>query len=258
MEILITHDMSLKGQRMLHALADTAPIPCTIVDKPAGKGDPLLMTYGVGHPERLKQTEAHRKAGGTVVMWDIGYFGRGKDTEKALRLSVNDWHPQRLLDRVPLDGSRWDSYGITLREDFNAKGPIILVGLGPKTRAIIADTNWEAIALTRLRRRFPRARIIYRPKPRRIYPPLPVPTDARTPIEELLQGASLVVCRHSNVAVDAAIAGVPFEASDGAAKWLDGKPYTRENRLEFLRRLAWFNWRPDEAAQAWKVIQRCV
>jgi hypothetical protein len=84
---------------------------------------------------------------------------------------------------------------------------------------------------------------------------MPCETDASSTIEQLLCGASLIVCRHSNVAIDGAIAGVPFECEDGAAAWLKPQPYTRENRLRFLCRLSWWQWRPDEAGEAWAFIR---
>jgi hypothetical protein len=67
-------------------------------------------------------------------------------------------------------------------------------------------------------------------------------------------GASMLVCRHSNCAVDAVVAGVPIECEDGAAKWLDGKPYKRRTRKDFLNRLAYWQWKASEAAQAWQFI----
>ena len=76
------------------------------------------------------------------------------------------------------------------------------------------------------------------------------------PIEEALKGKSLVVCRHSNVAIDACIAGVPVRCEDGAAFALyrDFERPTRDERLGFLRSLAWWNWKPSEAGEAWKYL----
>ena len=92
------------------------------------------------------------------------------------------------------------------------------------------------------------ANIVRREKPRSRHAHI-------TPIEQVLAGARLVVCRHSNVAVDAVIAGVPFECEDGAAYWLQGKPYTVENRLDLLHRLCWWQWTCYEAPAAWRFIK---
>jgi hypothetical protein len=67
-----------------------------------------------------------------------------------------------------------------------------------------------------------------------------------------------VCCFHSSVAVDAVVAGVPYEAEEGAATWLLGKPFTTESRLDFMRRLAWWQWRPSEAPLAWAFFKRIL
>ena len=255
-EILIEPEMSLKGVRMLQALADTAPVPCTVVDAPTGDAK-TLMIYGVGDPRRKLIAEKHRASGGRLVLFDLGYFAK-EIFVGAMRLSIDHWHPQKYLDRAPLDSSRWDALHIPLRNDYNPKGPIILVGLGPKTRAILDDKSWEQQTFQRLKKRFPKREIIFRPKPRRPHPHLPCKIDGKSPIEAVLKGASLVVVKHSNVALDACVAGIPFECEDGAARWLDGRAYSVENRLELLWRTQWFNWRAEEAEGAWKMIERCL
>ena len=184
----------------------------------------------------------------------MGYFGR-KKLVGYLRVSIDTDHPQDWLDATPADPSRWNAHKIRLREDVHAMGHIILVGLGHKSRSYLGLPNWERDKLAELRRRFPEHEVIYRPKPRRPFPNLSCTTDDTSPIEALLQNAALVVCRHSNVAVDAAIAGVPFECENGAAMWLLRRPFTYESRLEFLRKLAWWQWHKGEAQQAWSFIR---
>lgn len=260
MEILIEPGTTPKGARMLAALADCAPRPCRVVEKPSGH-EKLLMLYGVGHPQRKVMAEQHRASGGRLVLWDIGYFAQ-QHFIGAMRFSVDRGHPApRLLDRAPDDGSRWAKLGIQLREDCNPSGHVVIVGLGQKSRAILppADKAWEVRIFQKLKKRFPGREIMLRPKPRgNSHTPLPCRIDATSPIEAVLKGASLVVVKHSNVALDAVVAGVPFECDDGAARWLAGKPYTPANRLELLRRTMWFNYRADEAAQAWVMIERCL
>lgn len=251
MEILIEPNMSSYGTEMLKALAK---VEGKVVSKPTGN-DKALMIYGVGHQGRKVIAEQHLAAGGHLVLWDLGYC---RDKFKgAMRLSFNEWHPQNYLDRAPLDGSRWGRMNTPLRNDFDPDGPVVLIGLGPKTRAIISDPDWELTTYSGLKARFPKRKVIFRPKPKRPYPAFSCELSLGGPIENVIKGASLVVVRHSNVAVDAVIAGVPFEASDGAARWLEGKPYTPENRLEFLFRLWYFNWTANEAKEAWRMIHRC-
>src|SRR5207247_6184250 len=120
--------------------------------------------------------------------------------------------------------------------------------------------TWERAALLRIRRVYPVRPIIYRPKNEdgTILPG--TRKMAGMPIEQVLRRASLVMCRHSNVAVDACIAGVPAVCEDGAASWLYNNDLenptnpTYEQRLRFLRNLAWWQWRPTEAAQCWQFL----
>ena|SRR3990167_7173708 len=88
-----------------------------------------------------------------------------------------------------------------------------------------------------------------------VHPTLNCTINDVDPIEALLKGASLVVVRHSNVSVDATIAGVPFECEDGAAVWLTQKDYTPENRLNFLRRVAYWQWHKGEVKEAWRFLE---
>lgn len=257
-EFLVPDDLSHTGSTMLEALLEVAQkegVSCQRTKTYVGGCD-WLMLYGVGHVERAPVRDLHFNRGGRVFCWDVGYFGR-KKLVGYLRVSIDTDHPQHWLDKTPEEPTRWDTYNIQLREDYNAKGPIILVGLGPKSRVYLGPNweHWELGKLRQLRERFPNRKIIFRPKPRRPYPHLPgVHVDAVSPIEDVLRGTSLVVCRHSNVAVDAAIAGVPFETYDGAGVWLNRREFTVENRLSFLRRLSWWQWSVKEAPQAWAFL----
>lgn len=255
-ELLITQNASDTALAMLKAMR-TALISdgmsVEVTQKYRGLRD-LLMLHGVGAPDRNAARNAHVASGRRVIMWDMGYFGR-KKTVGYLRCSIDRDHPQAWFDRTPADAGRWQALRIALRDDARPDGPVILVGLGRKSRSYLRADDWEAARFDQLRSRFPGREIIYRPKPGNPWPALKCKTDATTPIEALLIGASLVSCRHSNVACDAAVAGVPFECDDGAAVWLQPKPYTTENRTDFLHRLAHWQYRPDEAANAWHFLK---
>jgi len=209
-------------------------------------GSEWLVLFGVGAAAHSVARDRHVAGGGKALLWDLGYWGRRKKVGY-FKATLNSDHPQHLLDKAPANPSRWNRFGISLRNDFDKDGPIILVGLGRKSRDYLGH-DWEARAFADVRGRFPDRRVIYRPKTFTDELKLPCERNDSSPIEDLLRGASLVVCRHSNVGVDAVIAGVPVETEDGAAVWLKGR---EDRRLEFLQRLAWFQWKPTEAAEAW-------
>lgn len=212
-------------------------------------GSDWLVLFGVGAAVNDSARKAQIARGGRVLMWDLGYVDR-KKVVGHLRMSIDVDHPQDWLEQTPTEPARWARLGIPLREDADPAGPILLVGLGKKARSYLRLPYWERDMYARLRARFPGREIVFRPKGKD-RTAVPCRTDRETPIDELLRGKSLVVCRHSNVAVDAAVAGVPFEAENGAAMWLQRRDFTPANRLEFLQRLAWWQWRANEASEAW-------
>jgi len=214
----------------------------------------VLVVYGVGSEVNNAARNAQIARGGRVVMFDLGYFGP-KKTGGFFKVSIDVDHPHKYMDLTPNDPRRWKAVGIQIREDAG-DGPVVLVGLGPKAKRYLNLFDWERSKLQELRSRFPGREIVFRSKPGKRVAPIQIgiPTDCEKPIAQFLKGASLVVCRHSNVAIDAVIAGVPFECEDGAAKWLVGKPYTPENRLDFLRRCAHWQWKASESREAWKFL----
>lgn len=256
-EILIDPGMFPRGANMLDAMIKAAPIEVKV--RKVYKGDcEILMVYGMGHPQRAPWQRAHVKAGGRLIGWDLGYWVRDVKNPY-MRCTIDHDHPWRMLREEPAD--RWLGAGIQLREIARAKGPIMVIGMGPKS--LIAHNlrllQWETETVAKARAAYPGKGIIYRPK--RMHDALMHgETCIHGPIEDALRGMALVICRHSNVAVDACIAGVPVVCEDGAARALYGNDIanptvvTAVQRLEFLQNLAYWNWKPSEAAQAWNYL----
>ena len=255
-EILYDNDLSMRATRMLDAMIAAAPEVGVepLVTPRWLKRTPLLMSYGLGHPQRRIWTEEHVRSGGRLIGWDLSYWAR----DDYMRCTVDHLHPWRLIRDMPPE--RWDSFGIPLREDADPNGPIVLIGMGRKSRAqfAMADRNWEKKALRDIQSAYPGRKIVYKPK--RQEEGLVGCVTVNGPIEEALVGAALVVCRHSNVAVDACMAGVPVVCEDGAAKVLYGEDIrnpvnpSAAQRLRFLRNLAYWQWKPAEAVEAWKFL----
>lgn len=251
-EILTDPKMANRGAQMLDAMIAACPFECHVGQVWRGKGD-MLMVYGTGHPVRRPWWTANLKMGRIGVGWDLGYWKRD---ERTMRLTINDDHPPRLIR--PEDPARWDAEGIELRNDYRPDGHILVVGMSRKATKIhgMVAWTWELDRARHYQKRYPTRQVFFRPK-RDTDPTLPGFRTMRGDIVDALRGASLVVCRHSNVAVDACIAGVPVHCEDGAALALykDNPNPTPAQRLEFLRSLAHWQYRPDEAAQAWTYIR---
>lgn len=266
---LFPHVRARPGARALEAAMLDGALAAGLMVQPGRIDhcpDVVLVVYGAGSLERTAIMERHRRSGGRVVCLDGGYFGRRLPANgDYFRVAIDELHARpEHIEATPDDGSRWAQFGIKLRDDYNPSGPVIVVGMGPKSRQGLGIFDWERRTLDSAAKRFPNHRIIYRRKDgRRLVKPDGVKwhdIDGATPIHDLLRGASLVIARHSNVSVDACIAGIPVECEDGAARWLyrDGSIQSAERRASFLRRLAWWNWQPREMGEAWKFLIKVI
>lgn len=262
-EVLLDDDGAERGRKILDAMISAAPA-AGVECEPSLKGYrgdcPLLMTYGTGHEVRRPYWQQQRRRGGRCIGWDLGYWHHKANDTFTMRATLDTDHPPQFIRDEP--GERWDSAAIELREDFNRDGPIILVGMGAKSARLHANglLAWEQRKLVEIRKALPGREILFRPK--RYHRPMlrGVQLAPEGPIAGALYGASLVVCRHSNVAIDACIAGIPVVCEDGAAAALytndlrNPKQPNREERLRFLRSLAWWQWTPEEALSAWHYL----
>jgi hypothetical protein len=243
---------------MLRAMVATARqcgITPVVTDKYSGRSE-WLMSWGLGHPQRRVWTNAHREKGGTVIGWDLGYW----DLKASMRVTINADHPHALMRDMP--GDRWARAGIKLRDTYDPDGHILLIGLGVKSRAQFGykGHDWELSALRRIEEYYPGATVFYKPKQPESFPCQQFDGS----IEGALQSCSLVVCRHSNVSVDACIANVPAVCIDGAGYALYNNNMvmprrpSEQDRLRFLQNLAYWQYRPSESKKAWAFIKDSI
>lgn len=249
----------------LHESAHAAGLSSVATKAYKGNSE-LLVLYGIGSPVKMPIFKSHIKSGRHAVGIDLGYYGRGDNKSYPIRITIDAPHPQKLMSHE-VDPSRWNSTGKPLRSDFNPDGHIVLCGMGRKSRVQfgIDGTAWERAALAKIRAAYPGVQIVYRPKAGASeYLEKTLKVDAISPIEKVIAGARLVVVRHSNVAIDACIAGVPVVCEDGAASKLYGadlcnpKNPSLVERLRFLRALAHWQYRPEESLSCWRHILQFV
>lgn len=253
-EIVIDGNLTSRARRFMQSLSASAPEWSTISSQYSGARRKVLVAYGPGDPVRKEYLARHIAAGGRTAVWDMGYWDRAD----SMRLAIDGQHPthEHLALSPPVSRRNFQ-----LREDSTPNGPVMLVGLGAKTVAMLGGERhtWEASALRMIRERWPEREVLWRPKG------APTPfenlrTSFGNTIEEALRGCSMVVCRHSNVAVDACVAGIPVHCEAGAAHTLyrTTESPSREARLDFLARLSWWEWRKDHLANAFQWISHIV
>lgn len=207
----------------------------------------LSITWGLGHPECQKLIADARKSGRRVIGFDLGYWRR-KDH---FRITFDHDHPQAFVMGRDHTKHRWLGAGIALREDADPEGHILLIGTGHKTAATYGEPpgEWEQRTAKVIRHKYPGRHYVFRAKPggKNDAVPSGFTADTSETIEAALKACALVVCRNSNVAVDAIIAGVPFSCEDGAAMAVaDMQPLDLDARLKFLHNLAHFQYSAAE------------
>lgn len=258
-DILCNGQTNRKARPLLNALFDAAAaqgFDVLMGDHGDMRKDAWRVVYGLGGADR---TQYVGYSG--LIAFDLAYWDRKGDNRK-FRVSIGgEYHcPRRIMLGDDPGPHRWNQSGLSVRNGGNPKGPVLLVGNGPKSNAVGAS-GWAARKSEELKKLG--LTVWYRPKPGRSHEP-GVRFDAIADglIDDVLDRVSLVVCRHSNVAVDACRLGVPVVCDDGAAAAIYPSSLEDRNqqpdeatRREFLHRLAWWQWAPTEAHQFWKWIK---
>lgn len=225
----------------------------------------ILVLYGLGGANRHQVAMDHLRSGGRLVALDVGYWGRTGGQRK-YRVAIDGFHsPQYVMRGPDPGGARFLQSGLKVHRGQSGDGPIMLVGNAPKSNRVGAQ-GWSAEKSRELRLAFPGTEILYRPKPKRpIEPGVDHDGVIEGPIDDALGRVSLVVCRHSNVAVDACRLGVPVVCDDGAAAAIYPRQLSDfrnqpsyDTRVQFLQRLAWWQWSAGEAGKFWMWLERTL
>lgn len=247
-EILMPPCTKRRGKRALRrvALATNG----AITERYYG-GQKWLVVFGWGGEIQQAAVKKQLERGGLCLILDIGYFNRKADT---VRFSVNDPHPDRQLFCAQ-GGERFKETGEKLTDEHDDSGHFVVLQLTPKSRAAFGYSGhqWESDCIHRAKQIAPQSRILLRPKRGRAEN-LPGTEDAgEGTIGQVLHGCRGVFVHHSNVAIDAALHGIPCYAQHGIGASFYNDPEfthkTKEERRQFLDKVAWFNWKPDEFQQ---------
>jgi hypothetical protein len=254
-DILAAQSMRPRPAQMMEALAQSGSAlghDIQLTRHYSPRAGSVLITYGLGGSDRWPYARQHASNGWHYVAFDAGYWER-KTKDRRYRVSIDGFHCPKLIMRGPDPGpERLAASKIEVSNHHSRYGDVILVGNSSKA-ALVGANGWAARKSAELRRHSSRT-IVYRPKHRQVERGVLCDrTEMDCDIEKLIAGASLVVCLHSNVAVDACRLGIPVVCEDGAAAAIypsrlkdEAKQPSEAVRMEFLRRLAWWQWSESE------------
>lgn len=223
------------------------------------RGEPqhdVAIFYGFASGLRRVFDDYRRRR--RAVYIDLGYWGRRKRTrwDGYHKLVLNSRHPTAYFQDRAHSHDRFLSHGVKVEPWRRSGQHIILAGMSAKAAYAegFKPEEWERAAIEQLRKYTDRP-IIYRPKPN--WPearPLPFSTmQADVPLERALKNCHAVVTHHSNVGIDAVLAGVPVITIEGAVEPMAGtalslieNPPMPEGREQWAADLAYCQWSMEE------------
>lgn len=228
----------------------------------------IALHYGLA--QGLRQIFRKQKEDRRAIYIDLGYWGRRKRTrfDGFHKVVLNDRHPTAYFQNIRHPSDRFHQFRIPVKSWRKAGRHILVAGMSNKAAAEegFQPHQWERETINELRKLTDRP-IVYRPKPN---------WDGARPIsgslwgksqtlEQSLQNCHAVVAHHSNVAVDALLAGVPCICPFGIASPLSGKsldqiedPPTPSNRSQWAADVAYTQWSIDEMERGdvWRYLDR--
>lgn len=230
----------------------------TFADQFKEVGDEWAVFYGLDG--NLKQIFDEYSKIGRAVYVDLGYWGRlsGGKLAGYHKIVLNGRHPEGYY-RKGFEADRFNVHGVEIKP-WQQGEHILVAGMGNKAAYYegFAPEEWERSVIEQLQR-LTRRRIVYRPKPswKEARPIEGVDySEPAVPIENALKGAWAVVTHHSNVAVDAILAGIPAFCWKGAAREMSSqdlndieRPFRPDDRLAWASDLAYTQWSVLEISQ---------
>lgn len=226
-----------------------------------------VVFYGL--EGNCRQILADHSKAGTAVYVDLGYWGRREGGRWAgfHKIVMNGRHPTSYFRSVKHPHDRIGRFHVGPKPWRENGSHILLAGMGDKGAWAegYRPEEWERWAIAELRKYTDRP-IVYRPKPswktaKPIAGTLYSPRDRD--VQQDLADCWAVVTHHSNVAVDAIVAGVPAFCWAGVAEPLSlqdlsqiERPYCpgrgageENDRAQWMADIAYTQWSIAEMRQ---------
>ena len=261
----------LVGQAMLRGIRNFDPtVQLISSQRYRGPNSRIAVFYGLSDGLRQVFDDYRQDERRKAIYVDLGYWGRRKKTrfDGYHKISIDSRHPTGYFQTVEHPADRFRSHSIQIkpwREDGRHILVIGMSGKGALAEGFVPE-QWERRTVMQLRELTKRP-IVYRPKPNWIgaKPIMGAAFQRESPIEHALADAWAVVCHHSNVAVEAILAGVPAICPLGVASVMAGHrleqidaPPMPEGREQWASDIAYCQWTMAEmqSGAAWRHLRK--
>ena len=273
----IFYDHGKRSKALCHAMSvGISRCGDKVVTKPAAtfNGEPksdVAVFYGL-RGELMDVYNIFQERGKQTVLIDLGYWKRleGGRLSGYHKLVVNGFQPNKYYQNFDHDLSRLEKMELELKPHNPKGGYILVAGMSEKSAGIygLGPQEFEEHVIASLKESTD-IPIVYRPKPSwpGAKPISGSKYSTKTDIEKDIENCKMVITHHSNVAIDAIIAGKPCVVlGDGVGlnmsttlKDLDS-PYfpTDEERLKWLSDIAYIQWNVSEIRRGkpWQHLKR--
>lgn len=252
---------------MLRGIAKLGDKPIRIEERSYnGVEHDACVFYGY-IPSLQKIMADYRAANKPAVYIDLGYWRR-EGMQGYHKVVVNGRHPTAYFQRKRHNDDRLKALGVAIAPWRIRGRNILLAGMGYKASVIaehIAFESFERDAAAKLAAHSKRA-VYYRPKPNdERSRPIEGTTFARDlDLDRMLHNCHAVVTHHSNVAVDALVAGIPAFCWQGVAAPMAlqdlariEKPWFPGCRHDWACDISYCQWSVPEMAEGlpWRYLK---
>lgn len=224
--------------------------------------DSIAVAYGWARPDIF---EAYRAAGQHYIHIDLGWWNRkpeGDVLNGYHKVAVDGRDPEAYITATHAAAPIWRAKALGLKimewRRGNDADHILVAGMSEKSAGTygLKPEEWERGMIARLA--LGARPIVYRPKPS--WPDArPIPGAGYSNAEDLeaaLKNCWAVVTHHSNVAIDALLAGIPIHVEypcvarhfSTPLDEIESNPrrISLAARLELANALSWAQWTPYE------------
>lgn len=223
--------------------------------------------YGLS--DKLDQVFKVYREQSTAVYIDLGYWQRriNNKYDGYHKVSVNNRHPTAYFQNRQHDAERFKRLDIEIQPWKEGGSSVLLAGMSSKAcwAEGLANEQWERNAAKMIRVGTPMP-IYYRPKPTWTGARIINGTHFQRNIDlaQAFSDCHAVVTHHSNVAVDAILAGVPVFCVEGVATPMActdlrkiATPLRPDGREQWAADIAWTQFTPNEMANGlpWRVLR---